>query len=110
VTTWITTALVAIVVALAVPATQLRIAADDAACCCPDPTTCRCSDHEADPSSPSLRACHRPERALVAPELPVFSPPAVVVAAAPALAIVAVAHAVTAPHPPPAPARPDAPS
>lgn len=103
--------MVAIVVALAVPASQLRIAADEPTCCCPDPASCRCADHQQDPSSqPSLRACHNPERAIVAHELPAFSPPTVAVAAAPALAVVAVEHAITAPHPAPPPARPAAPS
>jgi hypothetical protein len=108
---WISTAMVALVVVLAVPASQLRIAADEPACCCPDPASCRCADHQEDPSSqPSLRACHDPDRAIVAHELPAFGPPALAVAAAPGLAVVPVDHAIIAPHPAPPPARPDAPS
>jgi hypothetical protein len=105
------TAMVAIVVALAVPVSQLRVASAGEACCCPDPDSCRCSDHEADPSSqPSLRACHNPAPVIVAPELPAFSAPAIAVALAPAPAIAVVEHAVQAPHPAPPPRRPDAPS
>lgn len=103
--------MVAIVVALAVPVTQLRTAWVAKACCCPDPTHCHCPDHKADPSSqPSLRACHNTERVMVAPELPAFRAPAVAVALAPIAELVAVEHAIPAPHPTPPPTRPDAPS
>jgi hypothetical protein len=112
---WISTVMVAIVVALAVPVSQLRTVSIIKTCCCPDPADCHCPhdrpDHNADPSSqPSIRACHNTERMIVAPELPVFRAPVVAVAAVPAVAVVAVAHVIPAPHPAPPPTRPDAPS
>jgi hypothetical protein len=108
---WISTVVVAIVVAFAVPVSQLRTISIIKACCCPDPAQCHCPDHKADSSpQPSIRACHNTERAIVAPELPAFSAPVVAIAVVPAMAIIALDHAIAAPHPAPPPIRPDAPS
>jgi len=108
---WISTVVVAVVVALAVPVSQLRTISVVKTCCCPDPMHCHCPDHQADSSSqPSIRACHRTEQIAVAPELPAFRTPAVAVAAVPAVAIVVLDHVIPAPHPAPPPTRPDAPS
>jgi hypothetical protein len=107
----ISTVMVAIIVALAVPMSQLRTVWVVKVCCCPDPTNCHCPDHKADPSSqPSMRACHNTERVMVAPELPAFRAPAVAAAPVPAAAVTVVAHSIPAPHPAPPPIRPDAPS
>lgn len=108
---WISTAVVAIVVALAVPVSQLRTILVVKTCCCPDPDHCHCPIHKADSSSqPTMRDCHNTERTLVAPELPVFAPPVVALAGAPVRILRAIAPAIPAPHPSPAPIRPDAPS
>ncbi|HSS01345.1 MAG TPA: hypothetical protein VLM79_30005 [Kofleriaceae bacterium] len=110
-TAWVSTVVVAIIVALAVPVSQLRTMSVVKTCCCPDPTHCHCPDHKADSSSqPSMRACHNTERVLVSPELPAFRAPVIAVAAAPVAAVRAPAHAIPAPHPAPPPTRPDAPS
>jgi hypothetical protein len=107
----ISTLVVAMLVALAVPVSQLRTVTIVKSCCCPDPSNCHCPDHKADPSQqPSMRACHNSERAIVAPELPAFRAPSLAAVAAPALAVVAVAPPIAAPHPAPPPTRPDAPS
>lgn len=107
----VSTVVVAILVALAVPVTQLRTVMIVKACCCPDPSNCHCPDHKADPSQqPSMRACHNTERAIVAPELPAFRAPPVAVALAPAVATAPAASPIPAPHPAPPPTRPDAPS
>lgn len=108
--TWISTAMVAIAVALAVPVSQLRTITVIKSCCCPDPARCHCPDHKPDSDQPSMRACHSTEREIVAPQLPAFTPPALAIVAVPARAVVAIDHAVPAPHPAPAPTRPDAPS
>jgi hypothetical protein len=108
---WVSTVLVALAVALAVPVSQLRTISIIKSCCCPDPAHCHCPDHKPDPSSqPSMRACHNTERAVVAPQLPAFSAPVVEVAVAPVLSIGTLHHASPAPHAAPPPARPDAPS
>jgi hypothetical protein len=107
----ISTIVVAIIVALAVPVSQLRTISIVKACCCPDPSNCHCPDHQDDsPSQPSMRACHNTERAVIAPQLPAFTAPIIAVVAAPAVAIVAAAPSIPAPHPAPPPTRPDAPS
>lgn len=111
---WISTVVVAIVVALAVPVSQLRTVSIVKTCCCPDPAHCHCPDHpdlKTDSSSqPSIRACHNTERMIVAPELPGFRTPVVAVAAVPAAWVVALAHVMAVPHPAPPTTRPDAPS
>lgn len=107
----ISTLVVAILVGLAVPVSQLRTVAFIKSCCCPDPSNCHCPDHKSDPTpQPSMKACHSTERAIVAPQLPAFRPPAVAITAVPPVAVVAVAAAIPAPHPAPPPPRPDAPS
>ena len=107
----ISTVVVAIVVALAVPVSQLRTISIVKTCCCPDPAHCHCPDQNADSSpQPSLRACHNTEQVIVAPELPAFRAPALASAIAPAVALVAIARAIPGPHPAPPPPRPDAPS
>ncbi len=83
----------AIVVALAVPVSELRTISITATCCCPDSTKCHCPDHKADPGGQSsMRACHRTRHEAVAPQLPSFSPPEVALAIAPPrVAYVAIA-------------------
>ncbi len=107
----IATFVVAIVVALAVPVSQLRTVSVILSCCCPDPASCHCPDHNDDvPAQPEMRACHNTQQSVVAPQLPAFHAPAFALTAAPARVVVALDHAVPAPHPAPPPARPDAPS
>ncbi len=103
--------MVAVVVALALPVSQLRAVAIFESCCCPDPAYCQCPDHAPESSSqPAMRACDTSERVVVAPQLPAFHAPAIVVAAAPAVVAIVLDHAIVAPHEAPPPTRPDAPS
>lgn len=102
---------VAIVLALGVPVSQLRTVSTRSECCCPDPERCKCPDHQGDESpQPTMRACHKTQQQFVSPVLPAFVPPT------PELAFVARPSAalpvfvLPAPHPAPAPRRPDAPS
>jgi hypothetical protein len=107
----ISTIVVAILVGLAVPVTQLRTVWVAKVCCCPDPTNCHCPDHRTDPTSePSMRACHNTEQVVVAPELPAFRAPAVVAAPVATAAAIAIVYPIAEPHPAPPPARPAAPS
>jgi len=105
------TIVVAIVVALAVPISQLRTISVVASCCCPDPSNCHCPDHKPDhcPQS-SMNACHRSQQTTVAPQLPAFEPPVLVATLAPVRPVVPPAFFASLPHDPPSPARPDAPS
>lgn len=108
---WLSTIVVAVVVALAVPVSQLRTISIIKTCCCPDPAHCHCPDHKPEaPSQPSIRACHNTERVVVAPELPVFRAAVVTVEVVPVIALLALDPALSAPHPAPPPLRPDAPS
>jgi hypothetical protein len=86
----------AIVVALTVPVSQLQTISITTTCCCPDPAKCHCPDHKADHSKvPSIRACHKSSHETVAPQLPSFSPPEVAIAIAPPRAVAAT---ITAPR------------
>jgi hypothetical protein len=108
---YVSTVVVAIVVALAVPVSQLRTVTILKTCCCPDPSNCHCPDHQVDPSSqPSMRPCHNSEQVLVAPQLPVFSAPAVAAVQAPVAPTLVTEPRIPAPHQAPPPIRPDAPS
>lgn len=104
-------ALIALIVGLTVPVTQLRtsVVVRDR-CCCPDPAYCHCPDHKA-PTTPApvMDRCGKTHHLIVAPTLPDFAPAMVgsviAVATRPAPEM-----ALPAPHAPPDPARPAAPS
>ena len=107
----ISTVVVAILIGLAVPVSQLRTVWIAKVCCCPDPMHCHCPDHKADPSSkPSMRACHNTQQVMVAPEAPAFHAPTVAAAPVATAMAIAVEHPIPVPHPAPPPVRPDAPS
>lgn len=104
------TYLVAVMIALGVPFAQLQTATVDNTCCCPDPDTCKCPDHQPGTDTPSMRACHKDGPVAVQNHLDAFVPPVVVHPTAPARIAHAVPERLTSPHAPPAPRRPDAPS
>ena len=107
----IATCVAAIVVALAVPVSQLRTIDVVTSCCCPDPTNCHCPHSQTDPSKPtSLGACHRTQHEIVSPEAPAFVPTEVVAIAPPVRAPLPVIAALPEPHAAPPLARPAAPS
>jgi hypothetical protein len=103
--------LVAVIVMITVPVSQLRTIAVRTECCCPDPSRCHCPDHETGPAGQtSIKACHKSSDIVVgssASEV-VAAPPVVV--DAPALRVAAAEHILSSPHAPPSPARPPAPS
>jgi hypothetical protein len=106
-----TTVVVAIVLAICVPVSQLQTVATQTECCCPDPDQCKCPDHKPDEGSqPVMRACHKTQQTYVAPALPAFLPPAIIDVARPEPIALAPVPRLPEPHPAPAPRRPDAPS
>jgi hypothetical protein len=108
---WLSTALLAILVALAVPVSQWRMVSVIKECCCPDPETCHCPHPKPDDGSQStLRACHTTEQVVVTPQLPAFRAVSVALVQMPARSSTFVEHTVPSPHPTPPPSRPDAPS
>jgi hypothetical protein len=106
------TIVVAIVVALAVPVSQLRTFAIQSTCCCPDPSHCHCPDHDAGKGSDhgSMRACHKTSHEVVSPDAPAVAMPQLAIVTEALRATPRVAWTITEPHAAPAPARPDAPS
>jgi hypothetical protein len=105
------TFMVAIVLAICVPVSQLRTVATKTECCCPDPDHCKCPDHKPDKSGQSqMRACHKTSQQFVSPEAPAFEAIEIAVANVPAPVAIEAAFTHAAPHPAPAPQRPDAPS
>ncbi len=106
------TALVALVVALAVPVSQLTtVQTVTEKCCCPDPAHCKCPSHKPGPTQdPQLKDCHKTSHDVVAPMLPAFAQPELALAA-PSVQIIALAHVpYVAAHAAPDPRRPEAPS
>ena len=100
-----------VVLAVALPAGQLRAAAVIAdRCCCPDPARCHCPPHKTPRNDlPTLDHCGKTAHVVIKPTLQAFvAPPASI-----AMAIVsrpAAPHMHPAPHAPPDPDRPAAPS
>ncbi|CAN5899950.1 hypothetical protein BH11MYX3_BH11MYX3_11080 [soil metagenome] len=109
--TALTTFLVALLLVLSIPVSQLRTVSIETSCCCPDPTKCHCPVQEGGkPGQPELRACHQTTHANIAPTLPAFAAPAVTTVISVARTIVRPTFLHSAPHGAPPPARPDAPS
>lgn len=105
------TVMVAIIVALAVPFSQLRTFCVQTTCCCPDPSHCHCPDHEPGKGTqPSMRACHKTSHEVVSPDAPALTAPELAVAEAPARPVVRTTWTIAEPHAEPVPRRPDAPS
>jgi hypothetical protein len=109
--TAITTFMVAIVVALAVPVSQVRLVSTVIACCCPDPANCHCPHDKPDRSTdPSVRPCHKTSHDVVSPTAPVFAHAAATTTNEPR-AVFAVSTELAFVEPDAIdPARPDAPS
>jgi hypothetical protein len=105
------TMLVAVIVMITVPVSQLRTMAVRTECCCPDPTRCHCPDHETAPAGQtSIKACHRNSEIVVGGSASdVVAAPTVPVDA-PVLRVATAEHALSSPHAPPSPARPPGPS
>lgn len=107
--TWISTAVVAIVVALALPVSQLRLVTVIASCCCPDPDHCHCPDHGPDTDDTSMQQCHRSADTLESAAAPSLAlAPRVELVPARAVTVVAYLHAQ--PHASPVVERPRGPS
>jgi len=99
------------VLALSVPFAQLRTIATRIECCCPSPEHCKCPDHKPDAQGqPSMRACHKTQHDVAAPELPTCVANVVAIAIAPAKVHGDAVFVIDRPLPPPEPRRPDAPS
>ena len=96
---------------LAVPVSQLRTVATISQCCCPDPAKCHCPDHKPDHiKQPAIRACHKTQHAIVAPDAPAFAAVEAVQVTAPERPVDMTIVAMRSPHAAPEPTRPDAPS
>lgn len=105
------TYVVALVVALAVPISQLRTISIVTTCCCPDPAKCHCPDHKADHSKvPSIRACHKSSHEIVAPQLPSFTNAQVAIAIPTPRVAPAIVAVPRNPHEAPVPDEPYGPS
>lgn len=105
------TLVVAIVLAISVPVSQLRTIAHETECCCPDPDQCKCPDHNPDKGFQSkMRACHKTTQSFVAPVLPAFVPPQIALVVRPEPVAITPVFSLPVPHPSPPPRRPDAPS
>jgi hypothetical protein len=98
-----TTIAVALALSILVPIAQLQTVADKPACWCPE-------HKPASPFDTTMRACHNSAPDLVQTQLPQFVSPALPSVMVPSEIVAIVATRLPAPHPAPAPRRPDAPS
>jgi len=64
--------MVAVIVILAVPVTQLRLVTVTHQCCCPDPDNCHCPEDKDAPSDTSIKACHESNVIVASASAPVF--------------------------------------
>jgi hypothetical protein len=105
------TIVVAIVLAICVPVSQLHTIGTQTQCCCPDQSHCKCPDHKPDDGGePVMRACHKTQETFVAPVLPAFIEVELVAIEVPEPVAIVPAFVLPAPHPAPTLRRPDAPS
>ncbi len=105
------TLVVAVLLALAVPVSQLRTFTFVTTCCCPDPADCHCPPAPVDDGKhDAMKRCHNLMQDLVGAVTPAFVPLALAVAPRPERIAAVLATPIANPHAPPAPARPDAPS
>ena len=106
-----TSVLVALAVLLALPVAQLRFVYIESTCCCPQVKRCQCPDHDPGTSGQgSIRPCHNTPKVLATPPMPGFEPAPGAALPAPERAVTLASFRLAAPHAPPAPRRPDAPS
>lgn len=108
--TALSTMVVALLVMLAVPISQLRTVDIETSCCCPDPDRCHCADHEPSSGPTSIRACHSSSIVIVGAQLGSFTAPVIATVIPPARRFVAVVSRLPAPHAAPPLARLAAPS
>lgn len=105
------TIVVAMLVAFAVPVSQLRTFTMVSRCCCPDPTDCHCPPSPCDDGKhDAMKRCHNSIADVVASATPAFVPAPLVVRAAPQRVAMLIPAPIARPHAAPAPTRPDAPS
>lgn len=103
--------IVAVVVALAVPVSQLRTISTSVTCCCPDQTRCHCPHEKPGQSDePTMKPCHKVQHDVVGPQLPSFSAPELAIALAAPRAAAAPFAVRDLPHAPPVPDEPYGPS
>ena len=107
----IATCVVAIVVALTVPISQLRTVSTTITCCCPDQSNCHCPHTKPDSRDcPAMAPCHKERHDTVAPQLPSFTAPRTVIAIAPPRVIAEPIAAPLVPHAAPVHDEPYGPS
>ena len=96
------TVVVALIVALAVPVSQLRTISVVTECCCPDPAKCHCPDHKPDHSKlPSIRACHKSVELASPAPAPAAAHVVVAIELSPAVVTGVIEHVMQSPHVPP---------
>src|SRR5688500_8755720 len=92
------TAVVAFIVAIALPISQLRLVMVVTECCCPDPAHCECPDHKPSDSGPTVLPCHKTVDTHASAPAPSAAPVAMITELAPPRALVALHHTHSSPH------------
>jgi hypothetical protein len=103
--------LVAVIVMIALPVSQLRTVSVYVECCCPDPTRCHCPESgKPVPGQSTMNDCHKSSQVIASSAASELQGPAPLAVPSPARRTLAIEFPVRLPHEPPNPARPSAPS
>lgn len=103
--------IVGVLVMIALPVSQLRLATIRVECCCPDQDHCKCPDHgKHTPGQPTMQACHKKGEAIASGSSAELSIPQIAGIDVPAMQVVHVAFVISEPHEPPTLPRPPRPS
>jgi hypothetical protein len=109
--TSIVSALCAVMVAIAVPVGQVPTYSVQHHCCCPDQANCHCPKHAAPHGgTPSMRTCHEETRLVASSSAAPLANAVVAIEVAKPAPIAAPTTRLPAPHAPPDPDQPAAPS
>jgi hypothetical protein len=103
--------MVAVIVMIVLPVSQLRTVSVRVECCCPDPARCHCpAPGKPVPGQPTLNDCHKSSQIIAISAASELQPPSALPVPTPPRRALAVVFPLRLPHEPPSPARPPAPS
>ena len=103
--------MVAVIVVIALPVSQLRTVSVYVECCCPDPDRCHCPDPgKPVPGQSTMNDCHKSSQVIAISAASELQAPPPQPVPSPARCALAIEFPVRLPHEPPSPDRPPAPS
>ena len=104
------TIMVAVIVMLALPVSQLRLFTVQHECCCPDPDNCHCPTDKDAPTDTSMKACHSSTEIIASAAAPMFVAQPFAEVVRPTTPVATAEIQLPEPHAPPMLDRPRGPS